>query len=517
MASVTFSASFAQVQVTIPLGASNPNTPFSLSPSDLDIQVNDTVTWKNNDAAVHTVTTGKPGLGFDSRVDSGVIAQGGSFSYTFDKSGVYEYYCLFHPWMTGFVNVGTSTPVPPTGITISTDKSVYQNGDTIQISGQVSKFVQNKEVTVWITDSTGTGVSVGHTETRTGSGFMINSTASGKLWIPGNNYTVYAQYGSASSVATAIIQYAPQAPVPNTSNESSQVSLPATSYMSSYAKLNPDSNNYITAQTEQEIYSPTDQVKVYGSVWNGLVDAGSGAYLATVPVSSIGGNTVTELVLVKILDAHGNVVSTRETQVDSNGNYVAPVYLPNATSGQYSAESLLETKTGLFGTLDVSTASKLDSSASFLVATPSEFLVPTKDTSFTVDISSNSTVSNFAFDSQNKTISFNVQGVSGTRGTSDVVVPKSLLGGKIQVLIDGNAVPYSSNGVIVTSDTPSETGFEINYHHSMHEIQLVGTSAAQMPVVDSQAVPEFSSVAPAVLVVSVLSMVIVSSRLRLLK
>ena len=512
---VTFSASFAEVQVTIPLGASNPNTPFSLSPSDLNIQVNDTVTWKNNDAAVHTVTTGKPGLGFDGRVDSGVIAQGGSFSYTFDKSGVYEYYCLFHPWMTGFVSVGTSTPVLPTGISISTDKSVYHNGDTIQISGQVSKFVQNKQVTVWITDSTGTGISASHAETRTGSDFTVNATASGKLWIPGNNYTIYAQYGSASSVATAVIQYEPQAPAEKSNmSDTSTVSLTPTSYMSSYQKLDPNSNNYVTVQTGHEIYAPDDKITVYGSIWNGFLNAGSGAYLATVPVSSIDGNTVTELVLVQIRDWHGNVVYSKETQVDGNGNYVVPVNLPNNTDGRYSVDSLLETKTGLLGTLDASAAAKLDSSASFVVATPSEFSVPTKDASFTVGISSNSTVSNFAFDSKNKEISFDVQGVTGTHGTSDVVVPKSLLGGQIQVLIDGIVEPYNSDGVVVVSDTPSETTFEMNYHHSMHTIQLIGTSAAETVPVDTQAVPEFSSVAPIVLVVSIMSMVLVSSKLR---
>ncbi|HEU5487655.1 MAG TPA: plastocyanin/azurin family copper-binding protein, partial [Candidatus Nitrosotalea sp.] len=317
---ITCSASFAEVQVTIPLGASNPNTPFSLSPSDLDISVNDTVTWKNNDAAVHTVTTGKPGLGFDGRVDSGVIAQGGTFSYTFDKSGVYEYYCLFHPWMTGFVSVGTSTPVPPTGISISTDKSVYQSGDIIHVTGQVSKFVQNKEVTVWITDSKGTGVSASHTETRTGSDFTIDDVASGKLWIPGNNYTIYAQYGAGSSVATAAIQYEPQVSVEKT-NVTDTVALTPTSYMTSYQKLDADSNNYITAQTEHKIYTPDNPVKVYGSIWNGLLNAGSGAYLATVPVSSLTGNTVTELVLVQIKDNHGIVVSSKENQVDGNGNY----------------------------------------------------------------------------------------------------------------------------------------------------------------------------------------------------
>jgi plastocyanin len=517
MVCVTFSTSFAEIPVTIPLGASNPNTPFSLSPSDLSIQVNDTVTWKNNDNAVHTVTTGKPGLGFDGRIDSGVIAQGGSFSHTFDKTGLYNYYCLFHPWMTGFVNVGTSIPVLPTGIFISTDKSVYHNGDTIQISGQVSKFVQNKQVTVWITDSKGTGISASHTETRTGKDFSVNVDAFGKLWIPGDNYTIYAQYGSSSSVATAIIQYEPQARnMTNENNMSSTdtVSLTHSSYMSSYQKLNPGSNSYVTAQTEHEIYKPSDQVKIYGSIWNGLVNLVGGAYLATVPVSSIDGNTVTELVLVKIKDAHGNVVYTKETQVNSNGDYVVPVNLPGNVTGKYSVDSLLETKAGLLSTLDVSTAAKLDSSTSFLVMAPDEFSVPTKDGNFSVGISSNSTVSNFMFDSQSKAISFNVQGETGTRGISDIVVPKSLLGGQIQVLVDDNIEPYNSDGVVVVSDTPSETVFEINYHHSMHTIQLVGTSAAEMPVA-SQAVPEFRSVVPIVLAISIMSTLFVSSKLRL--
>ncbi len=510
---VTCSASFAEVQVTIPLGASNPNTPFSLSPSDLDIQVNDTVTWKNNDAAVHTVTTGKPGLGFDGRMDSGVIAQGGTFSHTFDKSGVYEYYCLFHPWMTGFVSVGTSTPVPPTGISISTDKSVYQNGDTIHITGKVSKFVQNKEVTVWITDSKGTGISTSHTETRTDSDFAIDDVVSGKLWIPRNNYTIYAQYGAESSVATALIQYEPQAPMEKT-NVTDTVALTPTSYVTSYQKLDADSNNYITTQTEHKIYTPDDPVKVYGSIWNGLLNAGSGAYLATVPVSTLAGNTVTELVLVQIKDNHGIVVSSKETQVDGNGNYLISVNMPVNASGRYTVDSWLETKTGLLGTLDASAAAKLDSTTDFTVVKPSEFSVPTKDASFTVGISSNSTVSDFAFDSENKKISFNVQGVTGTRGVSDVTVPKSLLGGQIQVSVDGITEPYNSDRVVIVSDTPSETVFEINYHHSKHTVQLVGTSAAEVVPVNTKAIPEFSSIAPIVLVISIMSTVLISTKLR---
>ena len=81
-------------------------------------------------------------------------------------------------------------------------------------------------------------------------------------------------------------------------------------------------------------------------------------------------------------------------------------------------------------------------------------------------------------------------------------------------MVDGTIEPYNSAGVVVVSDTPSETALEINYHHSMHTIQLIGTSAAEMPV-SSQAVPEFSSLAPIVLVVSIASMIFVCPKLRL--
>jgi plastocyanin len=516
MACVTCSTSFAEIQVTIPLGAANPNTPFSLSPSAISIQVNETVTWKNNDNSIHTVTTGNPGVGFDGRIDSGVITQGGSFSHTFDKIGVYNYYCLFHPWMTGFVSVGTSTSAMPTGISISTDKSTYHNGDTIQISGKVSKFVQNKQVIVWITDSKGTGVSVSRIETRTGSDFSANVIASGKLWVPGNNYTVYAQYGSSSSIATSVIQYEPQAQNLTNENNASNtntVVLTPTWYMSSYQKQNPDSDKYITVQAEHKIYKPSDQVKVFGSIWNGLFNVVGGAYLVTVPVSNTDGNSITELVLIKIKDEHGSVLNTKEMQLDRNGNYDVQFDLPSSAHGKYFVDTILETKTGLLGTLDASIVAKLYSSTSFIVATPDEFLVSTKEGNFTVGISSNSTVSNFSFDSQGKIISFIVQGETGTSGISYIVVPKSLLGGQIQVLIDGNIQPYNSDGVVVLSDTSSETGFEINYYHSIHTIQLVGTSAAQMPTV-IQAVPEFTSLVSLMLVFSIVLVIILSTKTR---
>jgi plastocyanin len=511
VASVTFSASFATtIPVTIPLGAANQKNPFSLSPSTLEAQVNDIVTWKNNDNAAHTITTGEPGVGFDGRIDSVIISPGETFSYTFSKTGLYPYYCIFHPWMTGFVNVGTSVPVMPIGILESTDKSVYHKGDTIHVTGQVSQFIANKQVKVWVTDTKGTGISAIHTETRTGRDFGGDIPTSANLWVPGSNYTIYAQYGPASSVATALVQYEPEMTgqpqtVPNDIMPSQNVS-----YMSSYNKIIPDSDNYITIQTGRHVYAPDSQVTVSGSVWDGVfAKVGGGAYLAIVPISSSSGNTVAELVDVQIKDKHGVTVSSKEVQVGSDGNYVTQMKIPTNSSGIYHVQSQLKTKDGLLGTLSSDVTSKLDSSTNFLVKSTSTFSVPTNTGRYDVSISSNSTVSDFVADLVQKKISFNVQGESGTHGTTDVIIPKLVLGGPIQVLIDGVVQPYGSDAIIGISDTSSETGFEINYHHSMHTIELVGASAAEPPVY-TQTVPEFGLAS----LVLALSIIVVSYRTR---
>ena len=61
--------------------------------------VNSTVTWASRSVAYDTVTD--RGGSFSS----GPIAPGGSFTLRFTAPGVYEYYCEYHPWMTGTVTV----------------------------------------------------------------------------------------------------------------------------------------------------------------------------------------------------------------------------------------------------------------------------------------------------------------------------------------------------------------------------------------------------------------------------
>jgi len=66
----------------------------------LEVAVGTTVTWTNDDAEMlHTVTA------VDGSFDSGFLAAGESWSYTFDQVGEYEYSCLPHPWMRAMVVV----------------------------------------------------------------------------------------------------------------------------------------------------------------------------------------------------------------------------------------------------------------------------------------------------------------------------------------------------------------------------------------------------------------------------
>jgi plastocyanin len=71
----------------------------AFNPAVLEVTVGDTVTWINDDDTEHTVTA------FEGAFDSGELAEGASFSFTFDSPGEYRYRCLFHSEMQGTIVV----------------------------------------------------------------------------------------------------------------------------------------------------------------------------------------------------------------------------------------------------------------------------------------------------------------------------------------------------------------------------------------------------------------------------
>ena len=68
-------------------------------PVTVVVGVNSTIKWVNNDNAPHTVTAN------DASFDSGNVAHGQSFTFTFTTPGTYQYHCVYHPWMTGTIIV----------------------------------------------------------------------------------------------------------------------------------------------------------------------------------------------------------------------------------------------------------------------------------------------------------------------------------------------------------------------------------------------------------------------------
>jgi plastocyanin len=65
-------------------------------PAAVTVTTGDTIEWINDDFIDHTVTT--RGRGFDV-----TIPAGGTRRLTLEKTGTYDYYCRFHPGMTGKV------------------------------------------------------------------------------------------------------------------------------------------------------------------------------------------------------------------------------------------------------------------------------------------------------------------------------------------------------------------------------------------------------------------------------
>ena len=85
--------------------------PDCFSPSNGVVNPGGIVTWENTDSAAHTVTSGSPENGPDGVFDSGIIMSNELFSYKFETSGTFDYFCMVHPWMTGTIIVTGSEVV----------------------------------------------------------------------------------------------------------------------------------------------------------------------------------------------------------------------------------------------------------------------------------------------------------------------------------------------------------------------------------------------------------------------
>ncbi|MCW4034848.1 MAG: hypothetical protein NWF03_05740 [Candidatus Bathyarchaeota archaeon] len=104
----------------------------------------------------------------------------------------------------------------------------------------------------------------------------------------------------------------------------------------------------------------------------------------------------------------------------------------------------------------------------------------TYDNEYVFSVESNSTISDLAFNSTDRTLTFTAQGETGTQGYAKVIISKTLVDdpASITILLDGNQMDYS------LTSTDDSWCLIIDYQHSTHQF-----------VVDLNvnAIPEFTS------------------------
>jgi plastocyanin len=82
-------------------GANKSSKGFYPSSITIVLGVNNTVTWINEDTVPHTVSS----LSSTEPFNSGNLAPGQTYSFTFTIAGTYSYTDIDHPWETGTVTV----------------------------------------------------------------------------------------------------------------------------------------------------------------------------------------------------------------------------------------------------------------------------------------------------------------------------------------------------------------------------------------------------------------------------
>ncbi len=91
--------------VTIPNGNSEMANKGFFVPLNSEVVRGTTVTWQNEDNIGHTIQSEDVQGKLISLFNSGILKTGDTFSYKFDKPGVYHYFCTIHPWRIGVVTV----------------------------------------------------------------------------------------------------------------------------------------------------------------------------------------------------------------------------------------------------------------------------------------------------------------------------------------------------------------------------------------------------------------------------
>lgn len=114
---------------------------FAFDSDSVTIDAGGTVTWTNTGDASHTVTAD------DGSFDSGTLASGDTYSFTFDEPGTYTYHCNIHSSMTAtIVVVAADSGDDTSGDDTSGDTTTDTSGDATLPSTGVGSSIGGQGV-----------------------------------------------------------------------------------------------------------------------------------------------------------------------------------------------------------------------------------------------------------------------------------------------------------------------------------------------------------------------------------
>jgi plastocyanin len=129
------------------------------APSQLVVLLGDTVTWTNDDMSTHTVTA-------SGVFDSGALAHGDSFSWTFAAQGSYRYLCTIHRFMQGEVGVY--------GLVLDGPQDAITPGQTVTLAGRAPAGTDEVEIERQLSDGSHLPVATVHADAGGSFSFAVS-------------------------------------------------------------------------------------------------------------------------------------------------------------------------------------------------------------------------------------------------------------------------------------------------------------------------------------------------------
>lgn len=179
-------------------------------PSQLDVLPGTTVVWSNVSSRTHTVTA------YNGSFDSGHLAPGRRFRFTFTRPGEYQYHCTIHPSIFGEIDVRRvildtlPTAAVPLGTTVDFSGVTADAGKPIRIERRVTG---STFTTVARTTAARSGAwHVGLRATITGDYRAVSGTDSSevrRLLVGIRKVHIHASRGGVSVEVTPSSPYAP--------------------------------------------------------------------------------------------------------------------------------------------------------------------------------------------------------------------------------------------------------------------------------------------------------------------